>query len=65
MRINVEQAKIREAFKSRFLVNSAVFLDERVLMNKAVLDASVDVPIVLMANNKTERRERINKAAVL
>lgn len=40
------------------------FIEGKVLINKALIDASVDVPIVLMANNPTERRERINRAAI-
>ncbi len=46
------------------LVNGAVFLDSRVLMNKAALDVACDVPIVMNANNKVERRERFNRALI-
>ncbi len=46
------------------LISSAVFLDERVLLNKAVLDASLDVPMITMANNSTERKERFNRAGI-
>lgn len=38
------------------LSQSAAYLDSRVLMNKAILDLSIDVPMVAMANNSTERK---------
>ena len=40
------------------------FIESRVLINKALLDASADVPVVIMANNKNERRERFNRVAI-
>lgn len=56
--------KKRLSFKSNPLISGAVFLDERLMLNKATLDASVDVPMVMMANNKTERAERFNRCAI-
>lgn len=53
-----------QAFKGNPLVSTAAFLDSRVLMNKAALDVACDVPIVLNANNKVERRERFNRAII-
>ncbi|MBE7703867.1 MAG: hypothetical protein E7Z89_07455, partial [Cyanobacteria bacterium SIG28] len=53
-----------QTFKGNPLVNAAAFLDSRVLMNKAALDVACDVPIVLNANNKVERRERFNRAII-
>ena len=53
-----------QAFKGNPLVSAATFLDSRVLMNKAALDVACDVPIVLNANNKVERRERFNRAII-
>ena len=47
------------------LITTAVFLDERVLLNKAILDvAALDAPQIIMSNNKDERRERLNKSAI-
>lgn len=40
---------------------AAAFLEENVFLNKALLDASVDIPFVCFANNKTERRERTRR----
>ena len=55
----------RQTFRGRNpLVNGAVFLDSRVLMNKAALDVACDVPIIMNANNKIERRERFNRAII-
>lgn len=51
-------------FKASFPVAATAYIEERLPLNKAILDASVDVPIVLSANNKVERRERFNRAAI-
>jgi len=40
------------------------FIESRVLINKALVDASVDVPTVLLANNRTEQKERLRRASV-
>ena len=46
------------------LVNTAAYLDERVLLGKAVLDVTaLDAPQIIMANNNQERREKFNKAS--
>lgn len=45
--------------------NLTLALEENVLLNKALFDITgSDVPWVIMANNKEERRERINRAVV-
>ena len=43
---------------------AAAFLEENVFLNKALLDASVDVPFVCLSNNKTERKERLRRVSV-
>jgi len=48
-------------FKSRSL---AAFLDHRVQLNKAVLDLSIDVPLVALANNSTERKEKLRRVSI-
>ena len=45
-------------------IAAASFLEENVMLNKAVLDASVDIPFVILANNKTERKERLRRVSV-
>lgn len=45
------------------VVPAAAFLEENVMLNKALLDASVDVPFVCLANNKIERKERFRRVA--
>jgi len=43
---------------------AAAFLEENVMLNKALLDASADVPFVCFANNKVERKERLRRVMV-
>ena len=43
---------------------AAAFLEENVMLNKALLDATVDVPFVCFANNKIERKERLRRVSV-
>lgn len=43
---------------------AAAFLEENVLLNKALLDATVDIPFVCLANNKTEQKERLRRVSV-
>lgn len=43
---------------------AAAFLEENVMLNKALLDATVDIPFVCLANNKTERKERLRRVSV-
>ena len=51
-------------FKGAPLVSLASYLDERVLLGKAVLDVTaLDAPQIIMANNNQERREKFNKAS--
>jgi len=51
-------------FKGNPLVGLATYLDERVLLGKAVLDVTaLDAPQIIMANNGQERREKFNKAS--
>ena len=42
----------------------AAFLEENVMLNKALLDVTVDVPFVVFSNNKIERRERLRRVSV-
>ncbi|MFI3300390.1 MAG: hypothetical protein R3Y28_03115 [Candidatus Gastranaerophilales bacterium] len=67
MNISTNQQSSRVQFKNNNnpVVNSAVFLDNRVLMNKAVLDLVFDVPMVLLTNNKDEQRERASRCALI
>ena len=50
-------------FKSA-LVAPAAFLEENVFLNKALLDATVDIPFICLANNKTEQKERLRRVLV-
>ena len=51
-------------FKGNPVVGLATYLDERVLLGKAVLDVTaLDAPQIIMANNGQERREKFNKAS--
>ena len=45
-------------------VSAAAFLEENVMLNKALLDVSVDVPFVCLANNSIERKERLRRVSV-
>lgn len=57
------QVQNHQTFKGISPYSSAVFMENNVLMNKALFDlAGSDVPWVVMANNKEERRERTNRA---
>ncbi|MBP3924809.1 hypothetical protein J6E39_06170 [bacterium] len=51
-------------FKGNPAINLASYLDERVLLGKAVLDiVAFDTPQIIMANNPQERREKFNKVS--
>lgn len=51
-------------FKGNPAISLASYLDERILLGKAVLDVTAfDAPQIIMANNKQERREKFNKAS--
>lgn len=45
-------------------IAAASFLEENVMLNKALLDASVDIPFVCLANNKIEQKERLRRVSV-
>lgn len=52
-----------QSFKGLSPYNITLALEENVLLNKALFDITgSDVPWVIMANNKEERRERLNRA---
>lgn len=52
-------------FKGVSPYNVTLALENNVLLNKALFDVTAsDVPWVIMANNKEERRERINRSLV-
>ena len=63
--IDIHNKKINEPnFKGNPIVGLATYLDERVLLGKAVLDVTaLDAPQIIMANNGQERREKFNKAS--
>ena len=67
MKVNpnsIQNSKSQPNFKGAPLVNLASYLDERVLLGKAVLDVTaLDAPQIIMANNNQERREKFNKAS--
>lgn len=57
------QVQNHQTFKGISPYSSAVFMENNVLLNKALFDlAGSDIPWVVMANNKEERRERTNRA---
>ena len=45
-------------------INAAAYLEENVMLNKALLDASVDIPFVCLANNNIEKKERLRRVLV-
>ena len=46
-------------------ISAASYLEEKnMLLNKAIVDASVDIPFICLANNKTEQKERIRRIAI-
>lgn len=54
--------KRQQNFRSAYLFNVTESIESRVLVNKAIFDVTAfDGPWVIMANNKEERRERINR----
>lgn len=55
----------QQTFKGLSPYNITAGLEENVLLNKALFDVTgSDIPWVIMANNKEERRERINRGAL-
>ncbi len=53
------------SFKSNPLINTTSFIEERVLLNKALIDGARDISTVCQTNNKFERTERIRRYALL
>lgn len=45
-------------------ISTAAYLEENVFLNKALVDASFDIPFICLANNKIERQERIRRVGV-
>lgn len=58
---NIEKSPLN--FKNAGIATAASFLEENVMLNKALLDASVDIPFVCLANNRIERKERFRRVA--
>lgn len=52
------------SFKCNPIISATSYIEDRVLLNKALLDASTDVATVINTNNKNERIERIRRFAV-
>lgn len=52
------------SFKSNPIISATSYIEDRVLLNKALLDASTDVATVVNTNNKNERIERIRRFGV-
>lgn len=62
MKLNHVQNKQSQSFGSAALFNATAGLESNVLLNKAIFDITgSDIPWVIMANNKEERRERTNR----
>ena len=52
-------------FKGTSIAGLTTYLDERVMLGKAVLDITAfEAPQIIMANNNDERRERFNKSLI-
>ena len=55
----------QQTFKGFSPYGITTALEENVLLNKALFDVTgSDIPWVIMANNKEERRERLNRGAL-
>ena len=52
------------SFKSNPLINATSYIEDRVLLNKALLDGARDTSIILNANNKNEREERFRRSCI-
>ena len=52
------------SFKSNPLINATAYIEDRVLLNKALLDGARDTSIILHANNKNEREERFRRSCI-
>lgn len=53
------------SFKSNPLINTTSFIEERVLLNKALIDGARDISTVCQTNNNVERTERIRRFALI
>lgn len=63
--IDIQNKTNEPNFKGNPVVGLATYLDERVMLGKAVLDiAAFETPQIIMANNNDERRERFNKSVI-
>lgn len=65
MKVLTPKNQQEQSFRSSALLNATANLEERVFLNKALLDiCGSDIPNVVMANNGQERRERFNRASL-
>lgn len=61
MRIENKQNKYNPQFKNGFL-NATASLDQNVVLSRAIIDmAGCDIPWIIMANNKQERKEKARR----
>ncbi len=51
-------------FKSAPIVNATMFIEDRVLLNKALLDTATSTSIILNANNRNEAEERLRRSFI-
>lgn len=52
------------SFKSNPLISVSSFIEDRVLLNKALIDGAKDVSIIVNANNRNEREERFIRSCI-
>lgn len=50
--------------KSNPIINSTQFIEDRVLLNKAILDGARDTSMILNTNNEQEREERFRRSCI-
>lgn len=63
--MQVKNSQKSVSFKSSPIINATAYIEDRVLLNKALLDGARDTSIILHANNKNEREERFRKACIV
>ena len=51
-------------FTSNPLIGATSYIEDRVLLNKALLDGARDTSVILNANNKDERQERFRRSCI-
>lgn len=51
-------------FKSAPIVNATSYIEDRVLLNKALLDGAKDISFVVNSNNRNESEERFIRSAI-